>query len=277
VLGAELVVTAVRLTCASAIREPDFVMMRFVRTGPPIRLASRRDEERGFGNGITTLPEMAMSTRRRSPRPGGRSPQSENARERILHTAYDLFARNGIRAVGVDRIVAESGVAKTTLYRHFGSKDDLVVAALALREALWSRDWLEHEVELRGGPASERLLAVFDIFGDWFRADDYEGCLFMRTLLELGDRTAPPAAASVAALGRVRSWLVGLAEEAGVPDPARFAGQWQLLMLGSLVKAATGDVNAASEARQVASLLLERELPGRADAPESAVSGATQR
>jgi AcrR family transcriptional regulator len=219
---------------------------------------------------------MAMSTARRS-NPSAPSAPPENARERILHTAYDLFARNGIRAVGVDRIVAESGVAKTTLYRHFASKDDLVVAALGLREELWSRDWLQHEVEQRGGPASARLLAIFDVFGDWFRTDDYEGCLFMRTLLELGDRTTPPGAASVAALGRVASWLVGLAEEAGVRDPAWFGRQWQLLMLGSLVKAATGDVGAAAEAREVASLLLERELGGGTDAPESAVSGATRR
>jgi AcrR family transcriptional regulator len=220
---------------------------------------------------------MAMSTLRRSTRPGESAPPAENARERILFTAYDLFARHGIRAVGVDRIVAESGVAKTTLYRHFGSKDDLVVAALALREALWSRDWLQHEVELRGGPATTRLLTIFDLFGEWIRTEDYEGCLFMRTLLELGDRTTPAAAASVDALGRIADWLVGLAEEAGVRDPVRFAGQWQLLMLGSLVKAATGELEAAADARQVASLLLERELAGRADAPENAVSGAPQR
>jgi AcrR family transcriptional regulator len=220
---------------------------------------------------------MALSTARRSTRPGESAPPSENARKRILLTAYDLFARHGIRAVGVDRIVAESGVAKTTLYRHFASKDDLVVAALELREELWSRDWLQHEVERRGGPAAARLLTVFDVVGEWFRTDNYEGCLFTRTLLELGDRTTPPGAASVAALGRIRSWLVGLAEEAGVRDPTRLAGQWQLLMLGSFVKAATGDVEAAAEARQVASLLLERELPGGADAPESTVSGAVRR
>jgi AcrR family transcriptional regulator len=218
-----------------------------------------------------------MSTGRRSIRPGESAPPTENARKRILLTAYDLFARHGIRAVGVDRIVAESGVAKTTLYRHFASKDDLVVAALALREELWSRDWLQHEVERRGGPARTRLLTIFDVFGEWFRTADYEGCLFTRTLLELGDRTTPPAAASVSALARIRAWLAGLAEEAGVRDPVRFASQWQLLMLGSLVKAATGDTEAAAEASQVASLLLERELAGGADAPESTVSGAVLR
>jgi AcrR family transcriptional regulator len=220
---------------------------------------------------------MVLSTARRSIRPGESAPPSENARERILLTAYDLFARNGIRAVGVDRIVAESGVAKTTLYRHFASKDDLVVAALALREELWSRDWLQREVEQRGGPAAAQLLAIFDVFREWFRTDDYEGCLFTRALLEAGDRTTPPAAASIAALARIRTWLAGLAAEAGVRDPAQFAGQWQLLMLGSIVKATTGDIEAAGDARQVAALMLARELPGGADAPESAVPGAPRR
>jgi AcrR family transcriptional regulator len=220
---------------------------------------------------------MVLSTARRSTRPGESAPPSENARERILLTAYELFARNGIRAVGVDRIVAESGVAKTTLYRHFASKDDLVVAALALREELWTRDWLQREVERRGGPAAAQLLAVFDIFRDWFRTDDYEGCLFTRALLEAGDRTTPPAAASIAALAHIRTWLASLAAEAGVRDPARFAGQWQLLMLGSIVKATTGDTEAAGDARRVASLMLDRALPGGADAPESAVSGAPRR
>ncbi len=218
-----------------------------------------------------------MSTARRSTLPGKSVPPTENARERILLTAYDLFARHGIRAVGVDRIVAESGVAKTTLYRHFASKDDLVVAVLELREELWSRDWLQHEVERRGGPAPARMLAVFDIFGDWFRRSDYEGCLFMRALLEADDRTKPPAAASVAALARIGTWLAGLAAEAGVRDPPQFAGQWQLLMLGSIVKATTGEAGAATEARHVAALMLERELPGSADAPESAVPGAPRR
>jgi AcrR family transcriptional regulator len=185
-----------------------------------------------------------------------------NARERILGTAYDLFSRHGIRAVGVDRVVAEAGVAKTTLYRHFPSKDALVVAVLGLREERWSRDWLQHNVEQRGGPARARLLAIFDLFGEWFGRKDYEGCLFCRTLLELGDRTSAPGAASVAALANIETWLIALAEEAGVKDPVGFAGRWQLLMFGSLISAAAGHVDAAAQAGRVGSLLLERELPG---------------
>jgi AcrR family transcriptional regulator len=199
------------------------------------------------------------------PSPSGRATSGAskqpagNARDRILGTAYDLFSRHGIRAVGVDRVVAEAGVAKTTLYRHFPSKDALVVAVLGLREERWSRDWLQREVEQRDDTARGRLLAIFEVFGEWFRRSDYEGCLFCRTLLELGARDSPPGAASVAALANIHTWLTGLAEEAGVEDPAGFASQWQQLTFGSLIGAATGDVDAAAHASRVGSMLLDRE------------------
>ena len=70
-------------------------------------------------------------------------------RERILETAYELFSKHGTRAVGVDRIIAEAGTAKMTLYRNFGSKDELIVAFLAVREERWTRGWLQAEVEQR--------------------------------------------------------------------------------------------------------------------------------
>jgi AcrR family transcriptional regulator len=86
-------------------------------------------------------------------------------RERILDTAYDLFSKHGTRAVGVDRIIAEAGAAKMTLYRNFASKDELIVAFLAAREERWTRGWLQAEVELRAQDPAERLLAIFDVFG----------------------------------------------------------------------------------------------------------------
>ena len=110
------------------------------------------------------------------------------ARDRILDTAYDLFSRHGIRAVGVDRIVAESGVAKMSLYRHFPSKDDLVLPFLQEREQRWTKDWLQAEAERRGATAAERMLAIFDVFGEWFVIEDFEGCSFINVLLEFDDR-----------------------------------------------------------------------------------------
>ena len=82
------------------------------------------------------------------PTPSARGRQAP-ARERILEAAYELFSRQGIRAVGIDSIVESSGVARMTLYRHFASKDALVLAFLERREERWIKDWLQREVELR--------------------------------------------------------------------------------------------------------------------------------
>ena len=91
------------------------------------------------------------------------------ARERILTTAYRLFTRRGIRAVGTDEVIAQSGVAKATLYRHFPSKNDLVLAVLQRREELWTLGLVERQSRLRGDTPEERLLAIFDVFHDWFQ------------------------------------------------------------------------------------------------------------
>jgi AcrR family transcriptional regulator len=188
-----------------------------------------------------------------------RSAREGDPRDRILRTAYDLFNRHGVHAVGVDRIIAEAGVAKMTLYRHFRSKDELVVATLELHEELWTRQWLEPTVKRRRKPRA-RLLALFDAFDDWFRQDDYEGCLFTNYLLEIRDPRTPIGAASIGKRANIRAFIRGLAEEAGVRDPDGFARQWQMLMTGSIIAAIEGDVDAARRARTFGSLLLEREL-----------------
>src|SRR3954470_19447856 len=112
-------------------------------------------------------------------------------RERILDTAYELFSKHGTRAVGVDRIIDEAGTAKMTLYRNFASKDELIVAFLEEREARWTHGWLRAEVERRESAPAARLLAIFDVFGEWFALDDFEGCSFINVMLELDDRSDP--------------------------------------------------------------------------------------
>jgi AcrR family transcriptional regulator len=183
--------------------------------------------------------------------------QREDARERILRTAYALFCRHGLQAVGVDRIVAEAGVAKMTLYRHFHSKDELVLAALELREQLWSLGWLQPEVERRGRTPEARLLAILRVFDDWFRREDYEGCLFINTLLESHDPTGTIGEACAMRMARVRSFVARLADEAGIRDPDGFARQWQILMFGATIAAAAGDTRAAQRTHEIAKHLLE--------------------
>jgi AcrR family transcriptional regulator len=181
------------------------------------------------------------------------------ARDRILDTAYDLFSQHGIRAVGVDRIVAESGVAKMSLYRHFPSKDHLVLTFLQERERRWTNEWLRAEAEARADTPGGRMLAIFDVFGEWFAVDDFEGCTFINVLLEFDDQASPVRQASVEYLRNIRSFLAGLALEAGATDPDALAHQWHILMKGSIVAAAEGDRMAALRARQVGELLLAHE------------------
>jgi AcrR family transcriptional regulator len=177
--------------------------------------------------------------------------------ERILETAHELFSRRGIRDVGVDEIIERAGVAKATLYRHFPSKDDLVVAFLERREQRWTIEFIEAEAKSRGATPEEQLLAIFDAFDEWFRREDFEGCSFINTLLEL--RADHPAGkASIHHLDNIQALVQELAEEAGLPDSCSFAQSFQILMQGSIVSAARGDFDAAHQARAMAHSLIER-------------------
>jgi AcrR family transcriptional regulator len=179
------------------------------------------------------------------------------ARERILETAYQLFARRGIRDVGVDEVIDHAEVAKATLYRHFPSKDDLVIAFLELREQRWTLDWVEAEARRRGSTPEEQLLAIFGVFDDWFHRDDFEACSFINVLLEMGP-AHPAGKASVRHLANIRTVVRGLAEQAGLRDPESFARSWHILMKGSIVSAAEGDAEAAQRARSMARLLIRQ-------------------
>lgn len=187
------------------------------------------------------------------------------ARERVLTTAYDLFSRRGVRAVGIDTIIAEAGVAKMTLYRHFPSKDDLVLAFLDRREQLWTKGWLEAAVARRAVAPRERLLAIFDVFDEWFHRDDFEGCSFINILLETFEAHHPVREASVSYLANIRDFLRGLAKDAGAARPDDLARKWHILMKGSIVAAGEGDRLAAQRARTVGQLLLAWELSGNAE------------
>jgi AcrR family transcriptional regulator len=183
---------------------------------------------------------------------GGR----QSARERILETAYELFSQHGTRAVGVDRIIAECGIAKMTLYRNFPSKDALILAFLERREERWTREWLQAEAQRRGATPAERLLAIFDTFGEWFARDDFEGCSFINVMLEIPEPDSAVRQATVRHLADIRVFVAGLAAEAGIADADAFARQWHILMKGSIVSAAEGDTEAAARARELGTLLL---------------------
>ena len=182
---------------------------------------------------------------------------TSTVRDRILDTAYQLFSRRGIRDVGIDEIIERAGVAKATLYRHFVSKDDLVVAFLERREQRWTVAFVEEEATRRGASPDERLLAIFDIFDEWFRREDYEACSFINTLLEM--RVEHPAGkAAIHHLENIRVLLRRLAREAAMQDPESFAQAFHILMQGAIVSAAQGNRDAAQQAKEMARALIDR-------------------
>jgi AcrR family transcriptional regulator len=156
------------------------------------------------------------------------------ARERILETAARLFLRDGFRAVGVDTIVAEAGVAKMTLYAHFPSKDDLIVAYLErANQQFWA--WLEG-ASVADGPRA-KLLAMFDAVGRQADSPQCLGCTFQGTAAEFPDPEHPGHRVALAHKQAVLARLRGLAEDAGLRAPADLAQQLLLLMDGAWVAA----------------------------------------
>lgn len=186
------------------------------------------------------------------------------ARERIVSSAYELFAQRGVRDVGVDELIRHSGVAISTFYRHFPSKDDLVMAFLARREQLWTLGLVEAEARRRGHTPRERLLAIFDVFDEWFQRDDYEACSFVNVLLEMGS-DHPIGRASITYLSHVRDITRRLGEEAGLHDLDDFVWSWHILMKGSIISAAEGDRTAALRAKRIGALVIDQFSGSRAE------------
>jgi AcrR family transcriptional regulator len=158
------------------------------------------------------------------------------ARERILSTAFALFYAHGIRGVGIDRIIAESGVAKATFYKHFPAKDDLVLAYLDRVDEAWTGQ-LHAAAAAAGADPSAQLVGAFDALGTACRRDGYRGCAFINAAAEtpagsrIHDRTLAHKEA-------VRSWMAELADGAGAPDPAGLARTLTLLLDGGLASGA---------------------------------------
>jgi AcrR family transcriptional regulator len=192
------------------------------------------------------------------------------ARERILGAAYELFSRRGIRAVGTDEVIERAGVAKATLYRHFATKDHLVLAVLQRREEIWTHGLIETQSRERGNTPEEELLAIFDVMHDWFQLrDGYEGCSFINVLLELG-ADHPAGRASVAHIDHVRDIVRRRAAAAGLCDIEDFASSWHILMKGAIILAAVGDLDAALRAQKMARTLIEQHRPAAGDTGDAA-------
>jgi AcrR family transcriptional regulator len=179
-----------------------------------------------------------------------------SARDRILDTAFRLFYARGIKAVGVDLIIAESGVAKATFYKHFPAKEDLVLAYL---DKVWTGQ-LRAAAEAAGPAPADQLVGLFDALGTACRRDGYRGCAFINAAAE-----AQPGSAvhdrTVAHKRAVLSWMRDLAAAAGAPDPDGLARSLALLLDGGLADGALAAApEAAAAAKDAARLLVDAAL-----------------
>lgn len=180
------------------------------------------------------------------------------ARERILDAASVAFYRQGIRAVGVDAVIADAGVAKATLYRHFPSKDALVQAFLVRRDRRW-RAWFTQTVERIAPDPGDRPLAVFDALAEWFTSDGFRGCAFINAAVEITDPEHPARAAVREHERLLAEHLELLCREADLPDPAACGSALFLLVEGAIVCALIeGGAAPAARARAAARHLLTR-------------------
>jgi AcrR family transcriptional regulator len=163
-------------------------------------------------------------------------------------------------------------VARATLYRHFATKDNLVLAVLQRREEVWTHGLIEEQSRERGVTPEEQLLAIFDVMHDWFQLrDGYEGCSFINVLLELG-ADHPAGQASIAHIDHVRDIVRHRAVAAGLTDVEDFASSWHILMKGAIILAAVGDLDAALRARKMASALIAEHRPAAPEDIGEAVS-----
>jgi AcrR family transcriptional regulator len=177
-------------------------------------------------------------------------------REHLLATAQRMFCANGFHAVGVDDILKAAGVARMTLYKNFGSKEDLIVATLE-REDRMFRAWLAGEVEHRARYPQDRIRGLFLALHDRFSTEGYCGCAFIRASIEFPSAEHPVHRAARKHKEMIRSYLRGLAVETGAADPVTLSEQLYLLFEGAITASQLhGGACPADHALNAAEILL---------------------
>lgn len=193
------------------------------------------------------------------------------AKERILAAASDLFLSEGILGSGVDRLVEASDVAKATFYRHFPSKDDVIVAWLRRPEARWIEEVLARLDREQGSPLG-RMLSFWDAVDAWERARGYPGCPFLNTLVEIRDRDHPALALIASFIAEVDHFFITNARDAGVPDAAEIGVQLRTLAMGTfMAMRLQRSSEPAKRARAAAVSLLAERLGTTPDALEAGI------
>lgn len=160
--------------------------------------------------------------------------KTTNARERILQTAKVLFSTQGIRATGIDSIVRSANINKMSLYKHFSSKEALIVTYLQTSDVeFWS--WFVEQIEREAQTPKDRLLAIFDVHAEWLTSPDFQGCPLIKASVEFPDHSHVVHQVSAAFYRKFRRYMTDQAGQAGSRFPERLAGQLCALFQGAIV------------------------------------------
>lgn len=182
---------------------------------------------------------------------------SRSARERLIAAAGDLFYRFGFQAVGLDRVIRAVGITKTAFYKHFESKDDLILAVLDQRDRREVAEAIAYMRERGGADPRRQVLALFDQLAEWFGRPEFRGCLFMNAATEFASPDDPIHKAAAAHGQHIAAEVLLRVQAAGVREPELVTRQIMLLFAGAIAaRHAGGVVDAAATARRAVEALL---------------------
>jgi AcrR family transcriptional regulator len=185
-----------------------------------------------------------------------------STRQQLVDAAIRRFYRDGFRSVGIDQVLADVGISKTAFYKHFESKEDLMVAALEMQNG-WLQDTFRTMIRERGGPAAiGQLFAVFDVVEHIIKSDEFQGCIFVNVAMEFPLPHEPAHVLAAKNKRAIEEILYALAVEANAADPSALAQELCLLMEGAYVtRVVTGNKNTVDIARRVAKLVIASQCP----------------
>jgi len=179
-------------------------------------------------------------------------------RDELVQKALKVFYRNGFHATGMDMLVTETSISKTSMYKHFRTKEDLILAVLRLRDEKF-RNWLFRRMEELGGTPGEQLIAMFDALGEWFSGKDYSGCMFINASAEYARPDDPIHMVAGEHKKLILKFLRELTVAAGATEPEKLADGLMFLMEGAIVMSyVAGDKDAAARAKKAAKMLLQQ-------------------
>lgn len=183
-----------------------------------------------------------------------------NKRDELVSKALEVFYRNGFHATGMDMLVKETGISKTSIYKHFRTKDDLIIAVLRRRDENF-RTWLFNRMEALSETPAGQLLAMFTALDEWFGEPGFAGCMFIKASSEFQNRGHPVYKHSTEHKQMLLEHFTGLARAAGASAPAGLARQLLTLKEGAIVLAAMSVTpDPAEDARHTARMLIKSHL-----------------